>query len=59
MRAESYEEHATYVAIVVLAIHLPDIAVPVGAHKDVKLLPDGIHLLKIPTKGKMRLGLVV
>lgn len=43
MGAEPGEEEAAHVAIVVLAGDLPGIAIAVGAHELVKLLPYGIH----------------
>lgn len=43
MWAEAGEVEAADVAIIVLAADLPHVAVAVGAHELVKLLPDGVH----------------
>lgn len=43
--AEADEEHAADVAVVVLAVDLADVAVAVGAHEHVQLLPYGVHRL--------------
>jgi len=42
--AEAGEVEAADVAIVVLAADLPHVAVAVGAHELVELLPDGVHV---------------
>lgn len=43
MGAEAGEEEAADVAVVVLAADLPHVAVAVGAHELVELLPDRVH----------------
>lgn len=43
MRAETDEVEATDVAIVVLAIDFTDVAVTVGSHQHIELLPYRIH----------------
>ena len=44
MGAEAGEVEAADVAIIVLAADLPHVAVAVGAHELVELLPDGVHV---------------
>lgn len=44
MGAEAGEVEVADVAIVVLAADLPHVAVAVGAHELVELLPDGVHV---------------
>jgi hypothetical protein len=41
--AEAREVEAADVTVVVLAADLPHVAVAVGAHELVELLPDGVH----------------
>ena len=41
--AEARKVEAADVAVVVLAADLPHVAVAVGAHELVELLPDGVH----------------
>lgn len=52
MGAEPGQEEAAHVAVVVLPIHLRDVAVPVGPHEGVELLPNGVH-------GSLGLGQVI
>jgi len=43
MGAKAREEEAADVAVVVVAVHLLDVAVAVGAHEHVQLLPERVH----------------
>lgn len=48
MGAESDQVEATHIAIVIFAVHLPNVAVAIGPHELVQLLPQRVHGVKSP-----------
>lgn len=54
--AETGEEEAADVAVVVVAAHLLDVAVAVGAHEHVQLFPERVHGGRLPPKPLPRRG---